>query len=602
MMGFHKKDTPPQEDQTYAQKPQLDEEKDQDLDRGDDESQYPHGYKLAVLMTCVFIGMFLVALDKLIITTATPAITNEFHAYSDVGWYGTAYLLTNCATILLFGKLYTFLNVKVTFLSAVLLFEVGSAVCGSAPNSIAFIIGRAIAGLGAGGIQEGVLVIIVCAIPLSKRPAYQGLFGAVYGVSSVIGPLLGGAFTTNVTWRWCFYINLPFGGLVAFAVFFLLKVPGGGAMKRGWKHKVKELNIEGLVALLPGVISLCLALQWGGFTYSWSNWRIILCLTLGVVLLIAFIFIQAWRPKTAIVPPHIFCQRSIFTGFWVSGLLGAHQTIIIYFLPIWFQAIKGNSAVESGIHLLPFVIAIVVSSILTGVGTTKTGYYTPFLIIGTVIAAIGAGLFLLLNPNTTTGEWIGYQIVYGFGLGGCFQAPNVAAQTVLSKDEAPVGTALILFATTLFGAIFVSVGQNVLDQQLATKLAGLAGIDITPEQIETAGITGLFQMVPAGLHNAVLYAYNSALRRTFLVGVIVACLTIVGALGMEWRSVKKEQQKEQEKAMENGNEKDAGETKKQPETEQEGDRTLSTGTEMEKDTKYAESQGEESVRSSQPRT
>lgn len=551
-------------------------------------------------MTCVFIGMFLVALDKLIITTATPAITNEFHAASDVGWYGTAYLLTNCATILLFGKLYTFLNIKATFLSAVLLFEVGSAVCGAAPNSIAFIIGRAIAGLGAGGIQEGVLVIIVCAIPLSKRPAYQGLFGAVYGISSVIGPLLGGAFTTNVTWRWCFYINLPFGGLVAFAVFFLLKVPGGGAMKSSWQHKLKELNVEGLLALLPGVIALCLALQWGGFTYSWSNWRIILCLTLGLFLLIVFVFIQAWRPKTAIVPPHIFCQRSIFTGFWVSAMLGAHQTIIIYFLPIWFQAIKGNSAVTSGIHLLPFVIAIVVSSILTGVGTTKTGYYTPFLIIGTVIAAIGAGLFLLLQPNTTTGQWIGYQIVYGFGLGGCFQAPNVAAQTVLPKNESAVGTALILFATTLFGAIFVSVGQNVLDQQLATKLANIAGINISPAQIQTAGITGLFQMVPAQLHNAVLYAYNSALRRTFLVGLILACLTILGSLGMEWRSVKKEQQKQADKAM--GKADDAPEMQKQREKDAVDDRTLSTVTTGgEKDVKYAESQGEESTTTSQGR-
>ncbi|KAF2429260.1 MFS general substrate transporter [Tothia fuscella] len=511
---------------------------------------YPKGLRLALLMTSIYVGMFLVALDKLIISTAIPAITNDFHAANDIGWYGTAYLLTNCAFLLVFGKLYTFLNVKFTFLVSVLLFEIGSAICGAAPTSIAFIIGRAIAGLGAGGIQSGVLTIIVYAVPLERRPLYQGLFGAVYGISSVLGPLVGGAFTTNVTWRWCFYINLPIGAVVMVFVFFLLNIPSPPKASISVKEKLKQLNAEGLVALLPGVICLCLALQWGGFTYSWSDRRIIALLVLAFVLLIAFVFIQIWKPEHATVPPRLFAQRSITSGFFVSCCLGAHQTLLLYYLPVWFQAIKGDSAMASGIHLLPQVVALVISSILVGVLTGKVGYYTPFLLFGICITAIGAGLLTTLQVNSTVGQWIGYQILYGWGFGACVQAPNMAAQTVLPRDQVSIGASLMLFAQTLFGAIFVSIGQNVLGGQLVKRLADIT--DITPQQIEKAGATGLFDIIPVQFHDAVLVAYNESLRMCFLVALIVACLCILPGLGMEWLSVKK-QDPDNEKVAGDGN-------------------------------------------------
>jgi MFS family permease len=201
----------------------------------------------------------------------------------------------------------------------------------------------------------------------------------------------------------------------------------------------------------------------------------------------------------------------------------------------------GSSAVESGIHLLPMVLSLVVASIITGILTTRTGYYTPFLIIGICITAVGAGLLTTLNSKTSVGQWIGYQILYGFGLGSSFQAPNMAAQTVLPRNEVSIGVSLILFAQTLFGAIFVSVGQNVLDNQLAKRLAGsIPGI--TFEQIETAGATNIFDQIPLQYHPAALVAYNDSLRVCFQVALILACLSIFGGLGMEWRSVKKDKE------------------------------------------------------------
>jgi MFS family permease len=207
--------------------------------------------------------------------------------------------------------------------------------------------------------------------------------------------------------------------------------------------------------------------------------------------------------------------------------------------------------VESGIHLLPMVVALVVSSIVSGVLTSRIGYYTPFFIFGICIAAVGAGVLTTLQVNTSVGKWIGYQIVYGFGLGSCFQAPSMAAQTVLPRNEVSVGASLMLFAQTLFGAIFVSVGQNVVDGQLSKRLARI--LSITPQQIASAGASGLFKEIPPQYYDAATVAYNDSLRVCFQVALVLACVCIFGGICMEWRSVKKETENhEREKAIEEG--------------------------------------------------
>ncbi len=260
-------------------------------------------------------------------------------------------------------------------------------------------------------------------------------------------------------------------------------------------------------------------------------------LTLGIALLIAFVLIQIWKPDTATVPPRIYMQRSIAAGSFAAMCIGAQMMIFVYFLPIWFQAIRGVNAVDSGIRLLPMVLPMVASSIFTGALVSRIGYYTPFMIVGSCIISIGAGLLTTLQIDTSDARTIGYQILYGWGLGQTFQAPNLAAQTVLTRQDVPIGSSLMFFAQLLGGAIFISVGQNVLNNQLLDRLSSLPGFD--PSLLTSTGATTLISHLPDSLKQAVLSAYNDSLRVVFQVGLIMSCVGILGALAMEWKSVKK---------------------------------------------------------------
>jgi len=215
----------------------------------------------------------------------------------------------------------------------VCIFEIGSAICGAAPNSPAFIIGRAIAGLGASGIFSGAILIIANTIPLRKRPIYTGLVGAMYGIASVAGPLLGGIFTDKVTWRWCFYINLPLGAFtLIFIILFYKPTLRAQKVETSWKGKLEQIDLFGTLIFLPAVVCLLLALQWGGSTYAWGSARIIVLLVLTVVLGAIFVAIQFWKKDNATVPPRIIKQRNMLSGVWFVFFLGAAFFIFIYYL------------------------------------------------------------------------------------------------------------------------------------------------------------------------------------------------------------------------------------------------------------------------------
>ncbi|GKZ38418.1 hypothetical protein AbraIFM66950_010607 [Aspergillus brasiliensis] len=492
-----------------------------------------------IVIISVLLSMFLVALDRTILSTAIPQITDEFHSLTSVGWYGSAYLLTCCALQLIFGKIYTLFSVKWTLLGSILIFEASSALSGAAPNSTALIVGRAICGVGAAGIFAGVVVCIVHVVPLHKRPQIQGMFGALMGISSIVGPLIGGGFTSDVTWRWCFYINLPVGGVAMLVILIFLKIPDQPTARVPLSEKIKQFDIPGIVLLVPGIVCLLLALQWGGQIYPWNNGRVIALLTLAGILLIGFSAVQVLLPKTATLPPRIIKQRSVAAACWTTLTINCGNYIIIYFLPIYFQSIKGASASSSGIRTLPLMISMVSGSISSGILNTKIGYYTPLAIVGTCLMCVGNGLLTTLEVDTSMGKWIGYQIVYGLGLGLAFQVPNLATQASLPKRDVPTGLALMLFATLLGAAVFVSAGDNVLANQLVKRLSGVDGVDIDTGMIISGGATSLLESLPEGVRDIALVAYNEALKEVFRVGLVPTCLSVLGAVALEWRSVRK---------------------------------------------------------------
>jgi MFS family permease len=310
------------------------------------------------------------------------------------------------------GKIYTFFPVKPIFVAIVVVFEIGSIVCAAAPSSIAFIIGRAIAGIGSAGNIAGAQLILVDILPLRKRPKYQGLIGATFGLASILGPILGGIFTTNLTWRWCFWINVPIGGVALAGLLFLVpyrKAPQEYKDK-GFVERVKRFDPIGTVVLIPGLICVLLALQWGGNLYAWRDARVIAPLATGTVLLVIFGFIQSWVGDFGTVPPRILRQRSITACTVVAIGFGAALVILSFYLPIWFQAIKGLSASDAGIRLLSYFLASTVFVIISGVIVSKTGYYNPWLIGGTAILMVGCGLLTTRRVDTTTAQSVGYQV------------------------------------------------------------------------------------------------------------------------------------------------------------------------------------------------
>jgi hypothetical protein len=453
----------------------------------------------------------------------------------------SAYLLTTCAFQLFFGKLYTFFSIKWVFLIALVIFEIGSAICGAAPNSAALIIGRAIAGVGSAGIFSGAILIVAATVPLRQRPTYMGLIGGMYGIASVAGPLMGGAFTDKLTWRWCFYINLPIGAVTfAFIAFFYHPTERSRAQRfgdGGWRKNLEVFDIYGTLVFLPMIVCLLLALQWGGSKYPWSNGRIIGLLVLFAVLLIVFIGIQFWKGDNATVPPRILKQRTVAAVAWFAAMIGAAFFTLVYFLPLYFQAIKGASAVKSGIMNLPLILSLVIMSMLVGVSITKIGYYTPFVIAGSILLSIGSGLVSTFTTTTPSSHWIGYQILFGFGMGMSMQQTLVAVQTVLPKADIPTGTALAMFSQTLGGALFISVAQNVFTNSLLKNVrAAVPGLD--PATVLGAGATELQRLIPVEFLGAVQEAYNGALVSTFYVAVATSVLSVVGAVFFEWKSVK----------------------------------------------------------------
>lgn len=407
------------------------------------------------------------------------------------------------------------------------------------------ILGRAIAGIGGAGIFSGALIIISRATPLEKRPIYTGIMSAMYGVASVAGPLLGGAFTDKVSWRWCFYINLPIGAIAVAIIVFLFQSPkpvgAGNNADRTWGQLLGQFDLLGTFFLIPSVICLLLALQFGGAKYAWSDGRVITYFVVAAICGLIFIAIQFWKPETATINPKLLGQRTVWSGAWFEFCIGASFYILLYYIPIWFQAVKGVSAITSGIHNIPLVLSVVVGAIGSGGLVAAIGYYTPFMILSTVFLSVGEGLITTWDEGTGHSKWIGFQIICGLGIGMGLQQPLIAIQVVLEQAEIPTGTAVLVFFQTLGASIFVSIANNQFQNKLISHVKSSAP-GVNPGLVVEVGATNIGLAVNSTLQRQeVVHAYNEALTASFQIALVMACLTVFGAVFIEWKSVKGKQ-------------------------------------------------------------
>ena len=294
----------------------------------------------------------------------------------------------------------------------------------------------------------------------------------------------------------------------------------------------------GTCIFITDVVCCLLGLQWGGVAYPWSDWRIILLFVLTGVLTVVFIVSQKLAGTHATIPFYIIKQRNVAAACYFAFCLGGAFFVFIFWLPIWFQAIKGASAFKSGIMCVPLVLSLVAANIISGVGTTVVGYYVPFYYLATLFTAVGAGLFTTFQTTTAHPEWIGYQVVFGLGMGFGMQQALITVQTVLPLRDIPTATAMSMFFNTFGGALMVSVAQNVFNNQLVRNIGREVPQLASPALILHVGATSLKDAVPKALLPKVQVAYNQALTQTWYIAVAMACLSAFGVVFVQWRSVK----------------------------------------------------------------
>lgn len=304
-----------------------------------------------------------------------------------------------------------------------------------------------------------------------------------------------------------------------------------------WEQFVK-LDPIGTTLFLPSTVCLLLALQWGGTTYAWSSWRIILLLVLSAILFISFLAIQIYMPNTATLPTRILTHRTIASSFLFALTSQAAMILITYYIPLFFQALKSFSPTQSGYATIPFILSLVLGTIFAGALVQAIGYPAPFMLLSAVIFSLGIGLLTTWPVNVHPSVWIGYQVLAGFGVGIGMQQPGLNAQIVLSQEDNPTGVSLMMFAQNFGGAVFLSVGQNVFTDELARGLGGVEGLRVGREEVVRMGAISIRKLVPEEAMGVFLECYSGAVRGAMYVALGLACCSAVGALLVEWKSVK----------------------------------------------------------------
>ncbi|SCV48884.1 related to major facilitator (MFS1) transporter [Fusarium fujikuroi] len=512
--------------------------------------EYPAGLRLSIIVLALLLCMFLQALDMTIVATAIPKITDEFPGLDLVSWYGSAFFMCLAAFQTTWGKIYKYFPLKLAYLASILIFEIGSLLCGAAPNAITLILGRAIAGIGAAGIGSGSYILGAFSVPPAKRPLLTATLSISYGVASVIGPLVGGVFSDKVSWRWCFYINLPAGAISAMIIIFFFDTPAAAKpTPASWREKLLQMDLFGAFLLMGAVISYMLALQYGGQTKAWNSSQVIGLLVGFVAISAVFMIWEVAAGERAVVVPRIIRQRVIYVSSLFAFFFVGSYFLILYFLPLYFQSVGNASPTESGVRNLPLVLANIVTSLGAGVAISMTGYYVPFLIVSSALGTVTAGLLYTLSAGSTSGAWIGYQVLAGiaWGLGG--QVPVMAVQASVAASDISSATAIVLLFQTIGGSFFLSASQSAFVNRLLSSLPPIEGVE--PARVVETGATQIRSTFAPNVVPGIVSAYMVGIKTAFLIAIAGTSVAFVFSWGSKWVRLNRKKQNDTEEAMNN---------------------------------------------------
>ncbi|CAH0056148.1 unnamed protein product [Clonostachys solani] len=527
-----------------------------------DGARYLAGLKLFLAMTSITLLILLTMLDISIIGTAVPQITSDFHSLEDISWYGGAYQLASATVQPLTGKIYTYFSIKVhtfwnshqvnfwtnrpqwTLLAFVLIFEIGSAICGAAQSSPMLIIGRAVAGLRCSGLMNGCLTLIFGAITPEKRTFYTSIAMGVGQIGIVFGPFLGGIFTEHASWRWCFYINLPLGGLAALLIVVIAipdqiqKEPASFSLL---VKLIPDFDLFGFALLAPASLMLLLALQFGASDYSWNSATVIGLFCGSAVSAGLFIAWERRVGEKAMIPLRILSQTTIWTSCIHYAFLIAVTTGGGYFLPIYLQSVKGLSPTMSAVYMLPTILLSVVYVIFSGALMPKFGYYIPWAALASGGTAIGCGLISTWTPDSNLGQLIGYQVMFALrGLG--MQMSTVAIQNALPPSEIAIGNSMLVFSQSLFGAILITAANTIFQERLKTYIKNeTPSIDPIAAIAAGGSAEAVRALAPAGgeLLRSVLIVYSKSVGNVYYLLIGTSIVSLAASFGMGWVDVRK---------------------------------------------------------------
>jgi EmrB/QacA subfamily drug resistance transporter len=481
-------------------------------------SEQLRGRALATVFVALMLGMFLAALDQTIVSTALPTIVGDLGGLNHLSWVVTSYLLATTVSTPLYGKLGDMIGRKPVFLAAILIFLAGSLLAGLSQSMGELIGFRALQGLGAGGLMVGAQAIIADIVPPRERGRYMGLIGSVFAVASVAGPLLGGFFVDQLSWRWVFYVNMPVGAIAVAIVIFKLHLPA-----QTLRHKIDYLG----AALLTGSVgALTLFTTWGGNQYAWGSPTIVGLAVAGAVLLAAFVW-QERRAPEPIVPLKLFRSSVFRVASGMGFLVGFAMFGAIIFLPLFLQIVYGVSATSSGLRMLPLMAGLLAASIASGRAISRFGRYRVFPIAGTAILV--AGMALLSQLGVDTAPWLAsvYMLVVGVGIGLVMQVLVLVVQNDVGREDIGVATSTATFFRSVGGSFGVAIFGAIFASRLAGELSHLprsvvahlgGGVHLSPAQAA--------QLSPA-VHTDFLYAFAHSLHGVFLWGTALAIVPFV---------------------------------------------------------------------------